>query len=79
MPYFIYKITSSSAGAIKALEYLDKYDEFKLAKKFVRDQRSNQNLDNRTAIKMIFAENELEAEQRLREPRSAPILREWEK
>ena len=79
MPYFIYKITSGSTGAIKELEFVEKYDEFKQAKKIIREKRMEIELDNRTTIKMIFAENELEAEQRLREPRNAPILREWEK
>ena len=79
MPYFIYKITSGSTGAIKGLEYIDKYDEFKQAKKFIREQRIAIGHDSRTTIKMIFANDELEAEQRLREPRNAPILREWEK
>ena len=79
MPYFICKITSGSTGAIKNIEFIDKYAEFKRAKKFVREQRESTAMDNRTHIKMVFAENELEAEQRLREPREAPILREWEK
>lgn len=79
MPYFIYKIMSSSTGAIKDLEFIDKYDEFKQAKKFIREQRATMLLESRTTIRMIFADNELEAEQRLREPRDAPILREWEK
>lgn len=79
MPYFIYKITSGSTGAIKELEFFEKHEEFKQAKKFVREKRAELELDSRTTIKMIFAENELEAEQRLREPRNAPILREWEK
>ena len=79
MPYFIYKITSGSAGGIKDLELIDIFDEFKLAKKFIREQRAEIELDDRTTMKMIFAETELEAEQRLREPRDAPILREWEK
>lgn len=79
MPYFIYKITSGSTGAIKGLEFIDKHDEFKLAKKFIREQRTSIPQEGRTTIKMIFAESELEAEQRLREPRNAPILREWEK
>ena len=48
-------------------------------KKFIREKRSELELDSRISIKMIFAEDELEAEQRLREPRNAPILREWEK
>ena len=79
MPYFIYKITSGSTGVIRELEFIEKYDEFKQAKKFVREKRIELELDNRTAVKMIFAEDEFEAEQRLREPRNAPILREWEK
>ena len=79
MPYFIYKITSGSAGAIKNLECLDKYDEFKQAKKYIRDKRHDFESDNRIALKMIFAEDEFEAEQRLGAPRDAPILREWEK
>lgn len=79
MPYFIYKITSGSTGRIKDLELIDKHDAFKQAKKFIRQQRATFAMDNRTAIKMVFAQHELEAEQRLREPRNAPILREWEK
>lgn len=79
MPYFVYKITSGSTGAIKVLELIDSFDEFKPAKNFAREQRTIVGQDSRTAIKMIFAKDELEAEQRLREPRHAPILREWEK
>ena len=79
MPYFVYKITSGSTGAIKGLEPIDRFDEFKLAKNFARERRAIVGQDSRTAIKIIFAKDELEAEQRLREPRSAPILREWEK
>jgi len=79
MPYFIYKITSGSTGAIKDLEYVNIFNEFKQAKKFVREYRATKELNSRISVKMIFAENELEAEQRLREPRNAPILREWEK
>ena len=79
MPYFIYKITSGSAGAIKSLELVDQFDVFKSAKKYIREQRPTIEIDSRTALKMIFAENEFEAEQRLSAPRDAPILREWEK
>jgi len=79
MPYFIYKITSGSAGAVKDLECVDKYDQFKQAKKFIREKRTDFENDDRTTLKMIFAENEFEAEQRLSAPRDAPILREWEK
>ena len=79
MPYFIYKITSGSAGAIKSLELIDQYDAFKTAKKFIREKRPEIEIDSRTTLKMIFAETEFEAEQRLSTAREAPILREWEK
>ena len=79
MPYFIYKITSGSTGAIKDLECLDKYDEFKVAKKHIREKRLDFDNDNRITLKMIFAEDEFEAEQRLGTTRDAPIMREWEK
>ena len=79
MPYFIYKITSGSAGAIKGLECMDKYDEYKQAKKIIREKRTEFVDDSRTTLKMIFAEDEFEAEQRLSSSRDAPILREWEK
>jgi hypothetical protein len=81
MPYFIYKITSGSTGAIKNLECINKYDEYKQAKKFIREKRTEFEGDSRTSLKMIFAEDEFEAEQRLSTSasRDAPILREWEK
>ena len=79
MPYFIYKITSGSAGAIKSLELIDQFDAFKSAKKYIREKRPDVEIDSRTVLKMIFAETEFEAEQRLSAPRDAPILREWEK
>lgn len=79
MPYFIYKITSGSTGVIKELEFIDKYDEFKKAKKVIREKRTELELDSRKTLKMVFAEDEFEAEHRLRESREAPILREWEK
>jgi len=79
MPYFIYKITSGSTGTIKGLECIDKYDEYKQAKKIIREKRTEIVNDSRTTLKMIFAEDEFEAEQRLSSSRDAPILREWEK
>ena len=79
MPYFIYKITSGSAGAIKSLKLIDQYDAFKTAKKIIREKRPEIEIDSRTTLKMIFAETEFEAEQRLSTAREAPILREWEK
>jgi hypothetical protein len=79
MPYYIYKLTLGSTGTIKELESIDKYEEFKQAKKLIREKRIEFENDKRISLKMIFAENEFEAEQRLSAPRDAPILREWEK
>jgi len=79
MPYYIYKITSGSTGVIKNLELVEQFEEFKVAKKYIREQRPEVEEDSRTTLKMIFGETEFEAEQRLSAPRDAPILREWEK
>ena len=59
MPYFIYKITSGSAGAIKSLDRLDKFEKFKQAKKHIREKRIDFENDDRIALKMIFAEEAL--------------------
>ncbi len=79
MPYYIYKINAGPTILIKNLEKLAAHDEYKAAQKQVRKIRAEQ-LDNNTAsYKIIFASNELAAEEQLMEHREAPIIREWEK
>lgn len=78
MPYFIYAIQQGPA-MIKHLEKLEQFEKFKDAKNRAREMRANAGAGDERAIKVIFAESELEAEEKLQEHREAPILREWEK
>jgi hypothetical protein len=63
----------------KNLEKLEEFASFKEARDRARSLRSDLSNDDSCTIKMIFADNELEAEENLMEKREAPILREWEK
>ena len=79
MPYFIYKITSGPTNLVKSLEKLEEHGTFKEAKTRARAMRAELGKDAPFEIKVMFANNELEAEENLMEKREAPILREWEK
>lgn len=77
MPYFVYQITESVM--VKNLELLGEYEKFKDAKNFAKDKRAENPELNPESFKVIFAKNELEAEEQLQEHRDQPILMEWEK
>jgi hypothetical protein len=79
MPYYIYRITSPEGmELVKNLELLDEFDSFKEAKSCVRDLREK--LDGEgAAIKVMFAENQLLAEELLMEHREKPVTMEHEK
>lgn len=77
MPYYIYKIGSSVTALVKNLDPVDKFESYKDAKKEVRNLRSTQGQD--AEYKVVFAENQLAAEEMLSEQRDKPILAEWEK
>lgn len=79
MPYYIYKIITDNESSAKQLELASEYENFKAAKREVRNMRASQLADDDIVYKMIFAENQPEAEQRLLTPREQPILKEWEK
>lgn len=80
MPYyFIYKITPGPTDLTKSLEKLDRYDTFKEAKQRARKLRAEIGENAPYIIKVMFAESELDAEEKLMEKREQPILTEWEK
>ena len=74
MPYFIYKIDKQA----NSIEQLDSFVSFKEAKTKVREIRASLD-DDAVIAKIIFADNQEEAEARLKEKRTPPILKEWEK
>ena len=79
MPYYIYKITAGPTALMKTLEKLEQYESFKEAKARARGMRAAMQEGDSHQIKVMFADSELEAEEKLMEKREAPILREWEK
>jgi len=79
MPYYVYRIASGPSKLVKQLEVVKEFEGYKEAKDFAKDTRAAQSPDETSTIKIIFAANELEADELLQEKREAPILREWEK
>ena len=76
MKYFVFKILPN---VINKLELIKTFESFKDAKNFAKEMRKQNSPDNPDMFKIVFAENELEAELMLSEKREKPILKEWEK
>ena len=68
MPYFLYRISQD-----KKLHCLDKYAKYKEARDRARAVRGELAKDDSDTIRVIFANNENEAEILLLTPREAPI------
>ena len=79
MPYFVYKIAPGVSKIVKNIEPLAEYEKFKEAKNFAKDKRQEEDADNGNTYKVIFAENSIDAEEKLQEQREESIVREWEK
>ena len=79
MPYYVYKILPSVGNLVKNLELQDSFENYKDAKTMVKQKRVEQAPDDQATFKVMFAETELEAEEKLMEHREEPIVREWEK
>lgn len=80
MPYYVFKMTSPEGMAlVKNLELINHFESFKEAKNFARDERSKQDASDTSMIKVMFADNQLQAEEQLLEHREKPIVMEHEK
>jgi hypothetical protein len=79
MPYFVYKIAPVVSKIVKNIEELENFEKFKEAKNFAKEKRQQENAENGNIYKVIFAENNIEAEEKLQEQREESITREWEK
>lgn len=80
MPYYVYKMTATEGmSLVKNLEFMEQFENFKLAKKYARDARGQLDADTPTMIKVMFAENQLMAEEQLLQHRDQPIVMEHEK
>lgn len=72
MPYFIYRVTPS--GPVKRLEKITQFAAFKEASTEAKRLRKQPELAENSQIKVIFAENELQAEDLLQQVREAEPL-----
>ncbi len=80
MPYYVYEMTSPKGmELVKNLTLLDEFAAFKEAKQFARGKRAELPQDSEITIKIMFAENQLVAEEQLLEHREKPVMMEHEK
>jgi hypothetical protein len=79
MPYYLYKISSlDGIDLVKNLQLLEVFDSFRDAKKNAKSLRQKENSDEFN-FKVMFAENQLSAEEQLLEKREKPVLMEYER
>jgi len=64
---------------VKNLELIGDYESFREAKNFAKEQRAGLGKEDTSAIKVMFAENQLLAEEQLLAYREKPIVMEHEK
>ena len=79
MPYYIYTVTVKDQATLKKAALVNEFEKFKAAKSEVRQLRSEKPLDEGQSYKIIFADDQAEAEKKVTEIREQPIAREWEK
>ena len=79
MPYYLFKVSSrDSIDLVKDIELLEVFDAFRDAKTEAKKLRSEQ-ADDGFSYKVMFADNQLSAEEQLLEKREKPVLMEHER
>ena len=80
MPYYVFNMSSQEGmELVKNLELLAEFSSFKEAKVFAKEKRIGLDDEAKASIKMMFAENQLLAEEQLLEHRDKPVTMEHEK
>ena len=80
MSYYVFKMSSPEGmELVKNLELIGDYELFRDAKNFAKEQRAGLDKDDSSVIKVMFAENQLLAEEQLLAYREKPIVMEHEK
>ena len=79
MPYYLFQISArDDFELVKQLELLQAFDNFKAAKNEARRLRANL-VDSEFTYKVMFADSQLAAEEKLQEKREKPVLMEHER
>lgn len=80
MPYYVFKMSSPEGmELVKNLELIGDYESFREAKNFAKEQRAALDKDDNSAIKVMFSDNQLLAEEQLLAYREKPVVMEHEK
>ena len=80
MPYYVFKMTTPEGMAlVKNLELLGDFESFRDAKNFAKEQRAALDKDDTSLVKVMFADNQLLAEEQLMAYREKPVVMEHEK
>lgn len=79
MPYFLYKILPSVSNLVKNIDQVGEFKIYKEAKLEAKKLRVENESDSDVTYRIIFADNVIEAEERLHEKREETIVKEWEK
>lgn len=69
----------SVSNLVKNIEQVGEYKIYKEAKQQAKKLRMENEAEADTSYRIIFAENVIEAEERLHENRPDTIVKEWEK
>lgn len=79
MPYFLYKILPSVSTLVKNIDQVGEYKIYKEAKQEAKRLRIENENEADATYRIIFADNVIEAEERLHEKREETVVKEWEK
>jgi len=80
MPYYVFKMSSPEGmELVKNLDLIGDYESFREAKNFAKEQRATLEKDDNSVIKVMFADNQLLAEEQLLAYREKPVVMEHEK
>ena len=80
MAYYVFKMSSPEGmELVKNLQLMDDFESFRDAKNFAKHARAELDKGDATLIKVMFAENQLLAEEQLLAYREKPIVMEHEK
>ncbi|MBE9567306.1 MAG: hypothetical protein IMF14_01330 [Proteobacteria bacterium] len=80
MPYYVFKMSSPEGmELVKNLELIDDFESFREAKNFAKTQRAGLDKEDNSLIKVMFADNQLLAEEQLLAYREKPVVMEHEK
>lgn len=79
MPYFLYKILPSVSTLVKNIDQIGEYKIYKEAKQEAKRLRIENENNTDATYRIIFADNVIEAEERLHEKREETVVKEWEK